>query len=110
MSYASCDWSVTVFISGFANTVVTRESFVEFKSTYLNPLACGSGSHKLSNSPKLSLSCLYQAVYKGYKPMLRVTKYINIIKHQSPAVTRYITTAYCRCNSAEAEYITEHFH
>ena len=42
--------------------------------------------------------------------MLRVTKYINIIKHQSPAVTRYITTAYCRCNSAKAENITEHFH
>ena len=62
MSYARCDWSVTVFISGYANTVVTsqhvsqsyfikeienespvfilpdantRESMVEFESTYV---------------------------------------------------------------------------
>ena len=25
MSYARCDWSVTVFISGYANTVVTSQ-------------------------------------------------------------------------------------
>ena len=30
--------------------------------------ACGSGSHKLSNSPKLSLECLRQAIYKDGRP------------------------------------------
>ena len=91
MSYASCDWSVTVFISGYANAVVTsqhvsqsyfikeiengfpvfvypdantRESLVEFESIYYTQtLACGSGSHtgKLSNSSN-SLLCLHQAI------------------------------------------------
>ena len=64
MSYARCDWSVTVFISGYANTVVTsqhisqsyfikeiengrrgfnepeantRGTLVEFESAYVNP-------------------------------------------------------------------------
>ena len=64
MSYARCDWSVTVFISGYANTVVTSqhvsqsyftkeiengrpvfikpdantlESLLEFESTCVNP-------------------------------------------------------------------------
>ena len=45
-----------------------------------------------------TMSCnmqVYGVCYNvGYKPKLRVTKYINIIKHQSTVVTRYITITY----------------
>ena len=30
MSYARCDWSVTVLISGYANTVVTSQHVSQF--------------------------------------------------------------------------------
>ena len=87
MSYARCHWSVTVFISGYANTVVTsqhvsqsyfmkeienggcvfilpdantRDSLGEFESTCVNPRL---DSHKLSNSPNLSLSLVFALGY-----------------------------------------------
>ena len=74
MSYVRCDWSVTVFISGYANTVVTSQhvsqsyfikeiengrlvliikpdanagdSLVEFRGSGLKAFACGSDSHE----------------------------------------------------------------